>query len=165
MQRGDILLVDTCVIIEAHRVGCWNAISKNFRLETVEMCMIEAQTGQAQRIHPPVTDEQLRAAFSEVYEVSDLERAQFATDGPDDAPDLDAGELDLWIHALQREDVWYLCGPDTASMQFGCLVGKQNQLEALETVLSIIGMTKPLKQHYEAKWLNNLKYKQLNGIL
>ena len=77
MKSNDILLVDTCAIIEACRTGCWNAISKNFRVETVDECIVEAQTGKAQRIYPPIPEQELRAAFHKVYTVSEIDRATF----------------------------------------------------------------------------------------
>ncbi len=40
-EKGQIVLVDTNVILEAHRVSCWNTLASHFRLATVE----ETQTG------------------------------------------------------------------------------------------------------------------------
>jgi hypothetical protein len=49
MNRGDIVLMDTNVIIEAHRTKCWGAVENAFKVETVEKCCEEAATGDKRR--------------------------------------------------------------------------------------------------------------------
>ena len=49
MQRGQVVLVDTNIIIESVRTGCWNALTTHFKVETVEKCCEEARTGEAHR--------------------------------------------------------------------------------------------------------------------
>jgi hypothetical protein len=68
---------------------------------------------------------------------------------------LDDGERDLWIHALGRQDAWVLCGPDVASIRFGCEVGYGSRLISLEELLGRVGFrpAKPLKEHHTRKWL------------
>ena len=102
MQRNDIILVDTCVIIEANKWGYWGTLHKNFRLETVTRCLIEAQTGQAQRLPQPVTEAELRAAFNTVYDVSQEEILEALE--THDIGHLHEGEQELWVHALKRDD-------------------------------------------------------------
>ena len=48
MTRGDMVL-DTNVIIEAHRTKCWGAVVNAFKVETVEKCCEEAATGDKRR--------------------------------------------------------------------------------------------------------------------
>ena len=43
------MLVDTNVIIEAHRSGTWAALVGAYRVETVEDCVTETQTGYERR--------------------------------------------------------------------------------------------------------------------
>ena len=43
------VLVDTNVILEAHRVDAWRALTGGYRLETVEDCVTETQTGFQKR--------------------------------------------------------------------------------------------------------------------
>ncbi len=43
-HRGTVL-VDTNVILEAHRTGTWRALTGGYRVETVEECVTETQTG------------------------------------------------------------------------------------------------------------------------
>lgn len=165
MKRGDVILVDACVIIEAHRTGTWAALHKGFALETVETCIVEAQTGKANRINQQILDADLRKCFQSVYAVTDLERAVHAANFEGDMPALDAGELDLWIHALQRDDVWFLCGPDRASMKFGCQVGQKEKLVSMEQALSMLNVgTSNIKGHYQERWLSDVKVKFTLGL-
>jgi len=46
---GKRVFVDTNVIIEAHRVGCWNALCGSFSIETVEKCLQEATSGHSDK--------------------------------------------------------------------------------------------------------------------
>ncbi len=43
-HRGTVL-VDTNVILEAHRTGFWPALTGGYGVETVEDCVTETQTG------------------------------------------------------------------------------------------------------------------------
>ena len=43
------VLVDTNVILECWRVGAWRALAGGYRVETVEDCVIETQTGFQRR--------------------------------------------------------------------------------------------------------------------
>jgi hypothetical protein len=47
-HRGPVL-VDTSAILESFRVGAWRALSSGYEVETVEVCVIETQTGCQQR--------------------------------------------------------------------------------------------------------------------
>ena len=44
VKRGDKVLIDTMVIIEAHRVSFWNALVEAFNIETVETCLVVERT-------------------------------------------------------------------------------------------------------------------------
>lgn len=45
VKRGMVVLIDANVIIEAHRVCSWTALSSAYKIETVEDCIAETQTG------------------------------------------------------------------------------------------------------------------------
>lgn len=165
MKQGDLILIDTCVIIEAQRTKTWRALHNGFKLETVETCIIEAQTGRANRLNPLVSDAELRKGFHNIHDVSLLERAEYAASFDGEWPELDPGELDLWIHAMQRTDAWLLCGPDRASMKFGCILGHNDNLVSLESALSLLKIgTGNLKNHYQDRWLSDLKTNFILGI-
>ena len=164
MQRNDIILVDTCVIIEATQQGYWSALHKNFRLETVTRCLIEAQTGKAQRIPQPVTEAELRQAFNAVYDVTQEEVLEALE--THDIGHLHDGEQELWVHALKRNDAWFLSGPDEASMKFGCICGHADRLVSLENALNILGIKAPkINANYQNNWLERVKRNQAMGIM
>lgn len=166
MKRSDIVLVDACVIIEAHRVGVWAAMKNNLILETVETCIIEAQTGQSNRLDPTVLDAELRDGFSAIHKVTPVEIANHFALIESDLPTIDAGELELWVHASQRDDVWFLCGPDRASMKFGYELGYVDRLVSMEHVLKLAGASNDqIKGHYQDKWLRDLKANLAMGVL
>lgn len=150
------LLVDTMVILECWRIGAWRALSKGYRVETVEDCVVETQTGFQRRKHEvPVDNRDLRASLAAIHEVTDRERAVGFVRDPLFSV-LDLGEQSLWAHALSRQDnVWILCGPDTASLRFGLRCDFSDRLRALERLLKDVGYNpKALKPHYTSNWLD-----------
>jgi hypothetical protein len=151
--RGPVL-VDTNVILESWRLGAWRALTGGYRVETVEDCVIETQTGfqrrrEEQRIDPAA----LRASLAAVQSVGDAERAAAVVREPMFSF-LDLGEQSLWAHALTRADDWILCGPDKASLRFGVRLGFRERLVALEDLLQGVGH-KPsaIRTAYTSAWL------------
>ena len=152
--RGAVL-VDTNVILEAHRAGAWRAVAGGYPVETVEECVIETQTGFQQR--PPerqIDEKELRTSLRAVHSVGNRERAELAIRAADVA--LDIGEASLWAHALSREDAWVLCGPDKASLRCGVRLEFREQLVALEYLLDGVGFRsgKALRRQYTTAWHN-----------
>lgn len=45
VKRGDVVLLDTMVILEAHRCRCWKGLLQAFSLESAERCMQELTPG------------------------------------------------------------------------------------------------------------------------
>ena len=73
------VLVDTNVILESHRVGSWRALAGGYRVETVEDCVVETQTGFQQRREERQIDErELRVALQAVHVVEGREHAELA---------------------------------------------------------------------------------------
>lgn len=147
------VLVDTNVILEAHRTACWPALTGGLRVETVEDCVTETQTGfQRRRPEQTIDNSQLRSSLFAVHKVSKEERAELAVRIRGIA--LDLGEESLWAHALARDDAWILCGPDKASMRCGVRLGFREKLVSLEILLRRVGHRpmKDLKGQYTEKW-------------
>ena len=102
LQRGDQILVDTNVIIEAHRVGCWRGMASEFRLITVEKVVEETQTGHQNRAEEQHIDQAtLREQLDQVAAVSRSQLAAIDLDYP--AHGLDAGEHHLVAFARTME--------------------------------------------------------------
>ena len=151
-HRGAVL-VDTNVILEAHRVSAWRALVGGYRVETVEECVTETQTGFPQR--PPsrrIEEKELRTSLGAVHSVGNRERADLAVRVADIA--LDAGEASLWAHALSRDDAWVLCGPDKASLRCGVRLRFRERLAPLESLLDGAGFrsSRTLRRQYTKAW-------------
>jgi hypothetical protein len=149
------LLVDTNVILECWRIDAWRALAGGYRIETVEDCVTETQTGyQRRRPEQQIDARALRDSLATVHAVSDRERAAAAVRDPLFSF-LDIGERSLWAHALAREDAWVLCGPDKASLRFGIRLGLRERLVALESLLLDTGHRPraPLRNAYSSEWL------------
>lgn len=153
--RGTAVLVDTNVIIEAHRTQAWRALVGGYGVETVEDCVTETQTGfQRRRSEQAIDSGQLRESLASVHAVSDSDRAELAVRV--DGIALDIGEWSLWAHARSREDPWVLCGPDKASLRCGVRLGFRDRLVSLEGLLHQIGHRPKvdLRRQYTTKWLD-----------
>jgi hypothetical protein len=150
------VLVDTNVIIEAVRTGCWPALTGGLQVETVATCSAEATAGNRDRPgYVPVTEEHLRR-LARVHPVTATERAALAlayagADGMDD------GERDLFAHAhALAHEVWVLCSPDKASVQAAVSLGWGDRLRSLASLAERVGArpTPAFKSHFEEAWLS-----------
>ncbi len=152
------VFLDANVIIESHRTNTWRALAGgHFRLETVEDCVIETQTGnELRREFQPIDYQQLIDSLREVHCVSDTQKAELAYRIQGIA--LDEGESSLWAHALSRDDSWLFCGPDKASIRCGINLGFRDRIVSLEELLHHIGCQPKthLRTHYTKKWLNEV---------
>ena len=148
------MLVDTNAIIESHRVRAWRALAGGYRVETVEDCVTETQTGfQRRRPEQSIDAGGLRTSLAAVHAVGDPERAELAVRVYDIA--LDLGEESLWAHAMGRDGPWFLCGPDKASLRCGVRLGYRDRLVSLEELLDGVGHRSrlDLKRQYTRRWL------------
>ncbi|MDE0152935.1 MAG: hypothetical protein OXN23_03590 [Gammaproteobacteria bacterium] len=153
-QPEEPILVDTNTIIEAHRVESLEILVCNYRIETVEECVTETQTGFPNRPEEQQIDARaLRSSLAIVHFVEDKEKAKLALQIQ--GIHLDDGEEKLWAHALSRDDMWLLCGPDTASIHAGVRLGFRERLITLESLFNGIGHNPriPLRDAYTERWL------------
>ncbi|WAJ28444.1 hypothetical protein [Antarcticirhabdus aurantiaca] len=159
------LLVDANVMLEAHRTDCWRALVSRYRIETVEECFEETQTGfQRRRPEENIDGPELRASLGAVHTVTLLQLARVDLLG---GTVLDYGERALWAHLLEREDAWIVCGPDTASMKFGWKQGRRDRLTCLERLLGDIGHRPKvaLRNNYGQAWHDALMHRLAMGLL
>jgi hypothetical protein len=138
VQRGQVVLVDTNIIIECVRVNCWTALTTHFSVETVEKCCEEARTGQAHRPGYVVVDEKALRNRLRVHPVSDLQLAALSLRDPG-ASGLDLGERHLWAHALARSDAWVASCCDHAAVQAAMRLGWGDRLASLEQLVQLAG--------------------------
>lgn len=156
MERGQVVLVDTNVIIEAVRTHCWSALTSHFSVETVEKCMEEARTGDPMRRHyVPVEAEDLQHV-SATYPVTHAESAKLSVALPT-ADELDAGERDLFAYALGCSDVWLASCADRAALKAAFTLGWKDRFVSLGALARAAGARPELKQHFRERWLSDVR--------
>lgn len=150
-----MLLIDTNGIIEAVRTGCWNALTGQLDVETVQKCQREARTGNQNLGNITVPEEALERLY-EVHRVSPEQRAKLELEHPG-AGGLDAGERDLLAHAhdLPNDEAFRLCSPDIACVRVASKMGLAEQLCSLERLAEEVGQRPhpPLRDHFSRRWL------------
>jgi hypothetical protein len=159
VNPGSIVLVDTNVIIEAHRTNCWNQISESFDLRTVAKVVEETQTGFQNRQPETWIDEaNLRASLGAIINVTETDRVTFNMNHGH--PSLDDGERDLLIYAeTLTEPMWLLNSPDMAAVKFAHQNGWIDRLVSLEAMASRLKarLRADLKGQYTDRWLSQKK--------
>lgn len=151
------MLLDANVIIEAHRTGAWAALVGAYGVETVEDCVTETQTGYQRRTREEwIEVGDLKQSLGAVHEVDDLERAELAV--RISGISLDRGEESLWAHALARKGIWFLCGPDRASLRAGVRLQMRDRLVSMEDLLERAGHRprRALRPAYTRKWMERV---------
>lgn len=145
------VLLDTMIIIEAHRVGCWRAMLGHYRLDTVQKCMEECATGnQRRRVRVPIDVGQLQTDISP-KPVTAKEITQFTLRYPG-AVDLDAGEKELMAYALTLESgSYYMCSSDRACLRAGFTLGMT--FVSFEELVEGTGERVALERHHTKTWL------------
>lgn len=156
MEPGQVVLVDTNIIIEAVRTGCWNALVSRFALETVDKCLEEARTGDpTRRAYVAVDAEQLKG-LSKAHSVTAIEKAYLAVALPT-ADQLDAGERELFAHALGRADAWIAGCADRAALKAAFALGWKDRIVSLEAMAEDAGARPKLKRHFRERWLSDVR--------
>ena len=157
VQRGQVVLVDTNVIIEAFRAHCWNAVTTHFTVETVETCYEEALTGDPLRPDYIAVDAaQLRNGLRMRHAIDREQRARLVVrlaykEG------LDAGESDLFAHALGRVDAWIASCADRAAVYAALELGWEGRFVSLEAMARAAGARPALRHHFTDRWLQDVR--------
>lgn len=166
MRRGQVVLLDTNVIIEAFRARCWNAVTAHFCVETVEKCYEEALTGDPARPgFVQVGAEQLRRGLRARHAIADAARTVLALKLA--YPDaLDAGERDLLAHAIGRSAVWIASCADRAAVNAALELGLEGRFVSLEAMAHAAGARPALRHHFTDAWLSRVRteYKLDRGL-
>ena len=167
------VFVDTNVIIESFRTGCWTAICEHFAIETVEKCIEEAMTGD--RTDPryvSVDAEVLNAGLAARHAVGKIDVSTLVLEFPH-AQGLDDGELHLLAY-LRGEGVSedipiMLSTADKAAVVLAGQLGWLDFLICLESLVERSGVTRgqvvALAGHYRARWLDEVRVKIRLGVI
>lgn len=167
------VFVDTNIILEAFRTGCWAAICERFDVETVEKCIEEALTGNPddpRRIH--VDRETLVDGLAARHAVGNRELADLRLNHPG-CSGLDDGELHLlaWLHAqgLIGQVLVLVSTADKAAIVATGRLGGLDSLASLEQLAQDAGVSRgqldSLANHYRSRWLDEIKTKVRFGII
>lgn len=163
-QRDARILVDTNAIKAAHLVGCWNLIRNYYKLETADYCIEEAV--RANRSGKRLVNKSAEELRKEIHAhaVTDTQRTAlaFALHG---RVDLDDGERDLLSLSISfKEEIWWLCGPDKATLRAMNLLGILEKMCSLELLAQGAGAKgKPWEIQYTEKWLSTKRTQLLLG--
>lgn len=166
LQNGQIVLIDTNVVIEAHRTGCLGQLADRFCLHTVEAVVTETQAG-AQRRRPEqnIDEGTLRGYLKVVQPITNEQRFSFAEKyGP---TALDAGERDLLIYADGIAGAWLLNSPDVAVLRFANDRGWLDRVISLDAMASHVNarLRDSLRENYRESWLSQRKTAFMLGSL
>lgn len=166
---GSLVFIDTNSIFEAHRAGCWNAVTARYRIETVQTCEGEACTRPRRRMFArDIVPAELRSKLRESHSVTDMQRLSTALLWRTLKIDPDPGERDLWAYVVSADlaTEWFLCGPDKSSMRYGHAAGHADRLTCLESMVDGIGHTcrPPLREAHTARWLDQFRTEMTMGV-
>lgn len=144
MKPGQIVLVDTVIVIEAVRTKSWNALATHFKLETVDKCCEEARSGDIYRAGYVTIDEPVLRKRLVSHPVSEKQLLDLYMTWPG-ASGLDDGERHLWAHALTRKDAWIATTADRAAFFGACQLGWREQMVSLESLVEAAGARSAIK--------------------
>jgi len=148
-----VLYLDTCAIIEAHRVGCWRQMVTRYELHTVAECRDELRSGNARDSEYIVVDVDQVERDMVIHGLSVEQRIAAGVKSASFGV-LDAGERDLlaWC-AAQAPTAMIITTGDRAAIVAACELGLRENLQPLEEVTIAIGVHADLKKHYRRAWL------------
>ncbi|ELX4206468.1 hypothetical protein QJ367_001027 [Vibrio vulnificus] len=161
IKSGDIVLIDTNVILESHRLACWGHLTQEFELHTVTKVLEETQNGYCNRSGSTIAYGPLKASFHNVHDVTNEELLLCSMKYPKaKIMDLDPGERDLITYATSlNKECWLLCSPDKAAMRTTHVLGYLDSVVSLETMLSVtsLQLKSKLKENYTESWNSRTK--------
>jgi len=161
----DILYVDTCVVIEATRTGCWNAVVRQFEIRTVVEVSKELAT-KPDTVHGYVHVDMSVFRQCVVIEKGRPEALLQATAKSSSIATLDPGERDLLAHVFTIPRTgWLVTTGDKAAVRNACSLGLDDRLISLEEVAEKSGKIPKLNSWYTKKWLSDQKTTYLLDVL
>ena len=161
MASSIVLLVDSMIVIEAVRTGCWNPITGQRKVVTVQECADELRRGNPNsRGYVSVGVAELDRAT--VEPLTPLAAATLRLTYPG-ADGLDAGERDLLALGLSRTDQFQLCSCDKAAVVAAHALGWLDRVLSLDSIANDVGArpNPPLKAQFTearmSQWRTSLR--------
>lgn len=153
----EILYVDTCVVIEATRAGCWNAVAGHFQIHTVDEVSKELAT-KPDIVHGYVNIDIKAFLKQAVIEPKQPQALLQAAANSAAITALDPGERYLLAHVFVIEkNGWLVTTGDKAAVKTACSLGLSERLISLEEVADKCGQRPTLNSWYTKKWLSDQK--------
>ena len=167
------VFMDTNVILEAFRTGCWPAIADHYAVETVERCLEETLTGDPadpRRIH--VQASALNGGLAACHTVARRDIAMLIADHPR-CLTLDAGEQHLcaylYAHRLLPSTAIVVATADKAALIATHRLGWLDCAISLEELARTAGVARQplesLRQQHRAVWLDQIKTRIRLGVM
>lgn len=155
-KNRPIVYLDTCVILEAHRVKCWKQLASQYELHTVRRCYEELSDGNPRDPDYIPVDRQQIAQCVTIHDCVARQCIAAATMAATFGR-LDAGEKELlaWC-ADQDPQAMIITTGDRAAIVAACELGLRNSLQPLEEITDKIGLRVTLQQHYCRAWLEKI---------
>jgi len=152
-----VVYVDTNVIIEATRTGCWKAILKHFDIRTVDEVRREALRVPTNKASYIPIDVKLLTEHVQVERVGAAEVLKASATAPG-LTTLDAGERDLLAYfAGQKSDAWLLTTADRAAVKTACDLKLDSKLISLEELATACGQKPRVSEWYTKNWLRKIR--------
>ena len=164
-ESKQVVLVDSTLIIEAHKVHCWDALANGYRIETVDRCLEECATGDPLRKDcVPIDVSTLRREIrAHVVEQEAMAGAALVSA---DFHLLHPGERELMAHCFSRiEEAWLVSSQDRACLRVGHELGFLDRFVSLEELLQPRGMKIKLRYQFTKAWLVMVRTKLKLGLV
>jgi hypothetical protein len=151
-----VVYLDTCAIIEAHRVKCWKQLASHYELHTVRKCCEELADGDSRDPDYIAVDLKAIAPDIVIHEISSPQCVKAAIKAASFGG-LDDGEKELlaWC-ADQAPKAMIITTGDRAAIVAACELGLRENLQPLEEIVGQIGLSVKLKRHYCRVWLQEI---------
>jgi hypothetical protein len=158
--------VDTNVVIEAVRVGCWNAITGSLCVHTAASCRDEMLAGDSSQIGYVEVSNSDASRMTGVHAVTEAQRAAFLLAYPGSGG-MDEGERDLFslaldLHASTTTTFW-ICSADKSCVRAAVGLGWHDRLCSLQALSDSVGARPrvPLFTQFREAWLTTTRTEYL----
>lgn len=158
------MLVDTNVIIESHRVGCWKTLINHFEMDTVEKCVEECATGNQRGFNPVPVDVAALVNDVQPKKIGQKELNSLSI-CYSDAIYLDPGERHLLAYALTLKKTFFVCSPDKMCVIVGAKLGILDFFVSLEELTNLSGARVQLRDNFKTRFMEKVRTDIKLGIL
>jgi hypothetical protein len=148
-----VYLFDANAIVEAVRIGEWDALTGGLAVETVAEVAEECRRGDRTSMGYIAVSEADLARLRAIHPVPEEGRAEIELLPGSDA--IHAGEMDLFWYAFNHPGAYsWVCSPDRGAIQFAVAHDLGDHLISLESALRAVGRKAAPAAHFTERWLS-----------